>query len=425
MCINKALSNYRLPQKKQRLKRLFRIALQFLTQPCCMVGPKLFFSKYAYLNMHRDLVFKSMPTHARWQWVIILFSSATIWYLFSVWWQLFKCARMSMSVVAERYNVARSRQWVDLFYLGLWLGVAPRDYYRLSLHQFARNRWCRFVFMQEQQTWHGVHSYQKSATSFNLSNKFECEQRLRNAGLTCVQTIDLVTQGDVLSEKTIFQRQSCFIKPQSSNAMRGCVLLEYDSESDSYSLIGNSMKGQPIFEHSQAGILQQLKQILKRDSLLIQEVLNNSKTMSEFCRNEELVTLRLISCRVHQAIEFAYAFLEVPSDQPQIWCIYPLDIDTGVILDWPKHQENCLNLAKTNQSLSVPCWTELQALVRDAHLLYSAFKSIAWDLCVTESGACLIEGNSGWGLVPPQIISGIPLLETKLYEAYMSSSSRH
>lgn len=397
--------------------KLFRL----LYRPGCMVGPKLLFSRDPYLALHRKLVFKAWPTRPRWQWALLLLASVIFWYLFSIWRKLFKCARLHMSGANQRYNLTSKRQWIDLLYLGLWLGVAPRDYYRLSLHQFARNRWCRFVFTQEQQTWHQVHSFSLSTSSRTLlADKYECEQRLRNSGINCVQTLDRVLKGDTVSETRFFQQQSRFIKPQSANAMRGCVLLEYDPASDSYSLIGKGMDSQPICESLQAGIMKQLKQILLRDSLLIQDVLSNSVAMSEFCRNEKLVTLRVISCCVNQAIELAYALLELESEKSDSWCIYPLDIDTGEIVDQPIRAESCVNLAKTNQKTKVPHWNEVQHHVIGAHQLFPCFKTIAWDLCVTEAGACIIEGNSGWGLSEPQIASGVPLLETKLFDTYTS-----
>ncbi len=386
-----------------------------------MIGPILLFSRDPYLLLHRELVFKAWPTRPRWQWLLVLLGSVICWYLFSIWRQLFICARKFISVTRLQHDLTTSRQWLDLLYLGLWLGVAPRDYYRLSLHQFARNRWPRFVFMQERQTWHRVHSCPLSATGQKLlTDKYQCEQHLRDMGIACVRTVDLIAKGNTVSETRLFKNQSRFIKPNSANAMRGCMLLKYDPKSNSYTLVGKDMDGKPISESSRMDIVYQLEHILTRDSVLIQEVLSNSTAMSEFCRSKKLVTLRMISCRVNQIIELAYALLEVESDQHGSWCIYALDIDTGVILDQSIDAENCLNLAKINRSYQVPHWTEMQNQVRDAHLLFPDIKTIAWDLCVTESGACIIEGNSGWGLITPQIVSGLPLLETKLYDSYTS-----
>jgi hypothetical protein len=275
--------------------------------------------------------------------------------------------------------------------------------------------------MQEQQTWHRVHSCPISATSQKLlSNKYQFEQQLRNTGINCVRTIDLITQGNAFPETKVFQSQSRFIKPNSANAMRGCMLLEYDTESNSYALVGRGMDSKAICENSRAGIIQQLEHLLTHDSVLMQEVLSNSVAMSEFCGSEKLLTLRIISCRVNQLVELYYAELEVESDKPNCWCIYALDIDTGVILNLPVQAENCLNLAKTNQLHSVPQWIEIQNQVRDAHLLFPDLNTIGWDLCVIKSGACIIEGNSGWGLIAPQIVGELPLLESKLYKAYTS-----
>lgn len=409
-------------QKRPCLKRIIRITLQLLTQPSCMVGPKLIFSNNVYFNLHRELVFKSYPERPRWQWILVLLNSIMFWYLFSLWRQLFLCSRLFMSATKKRYSLTICRQWMDLLYLGFWLGVAPSDYYQLRLHQFARNRWCRFVFMQEQKNWQLVHSLQINANSHKLlSDKYKSERLLRNIGLNCVRTVDLIPKGHGLSETRLFQCKSRFIKPQNANSMRGCMLLEYDPISNAYSLVGIDMDRKPICENSLSGILHQLQLVLTRDSLLIQEILTNSMAMIEFCQNEKLVTLRVISCLINQSIELAYVLLEVESDCPDSWCIYPLNIENGVIVDYTIHGDNCLNLAKINQSRAVPYWTELQRHVREAHLLFPDLKTIGWDLCITESGPCIIEGNAGWGLITPQIVSELPLLESKLYEAYMSS----
>ncbi|MEQ9564513.1 MAG: sugar-transfer associated ATP-grasp domain-containing protein, partial [Pseudomonadales bacterium] len=66
----------------------------------------------------------------------------------------------------------------------------------------------------------------------------------------------------------------------------------------------------------------------------------------------------------------------------------------------------------------VPDFSGALKTVNCLHQEMSDIKTIAWDLCLTEAGWTVLEGNTGWGLVRPQSLSGIPLLNSGLQGCY-------
>ena len=140
--------------------------------------------------------------------------------------------------------------------------------------------------------------------------------------------------------------------------------------------------------------------------------------MSRFCHSEDLVTLRVISYRAGEQYCLAYALLEIESAKPGAWHLYPLNVESGCVAPSFHADEQATNLLELNAGEALPLWLELKDTVVSAHGLFPDLVAVAWDLCITDSGVCLIEGNSGWGLITPQIVSGMPLLESGLFDAY-------
>ena len=104
-----------------------------------------------------------------------------------------------------------------------------------------------------------------------LSDKYAAELLFREARLDSVSTVYRVQPGEHLDENHLFRRQSLFVKPATANAMRGCALLEYNSETDDYSLHGKGLDGHALEAHGADAIIHELQKILLVDCLLIPE----------------------------------------------------------------------------------------------------------------------------------------------------------
>jgi len=300
--------------------------------------------------------------------------------------------------------------------LGLWYGVKPSDYYVFRLYGVDSLRWLNYVFSQEQFTWHRVFSCPPEAISDRLVNhKYALERELQQAGIETTTTLGLIQKVSDIDRSLIFQQRNLFIKPDSANAMRGCSKLEFDPKKKAYSLSGYDLNRRDITLEGEKEILSFLKEMVKHETLLIQEFLHNSEKISKYTGTTDLVTIRAISGFVEEIL-IAYILLEVPGKRNGEWCVYPLDIETGIpqIEDTSKYTDNPISKA-VEHGAPVPGFDTLKPVLMNAHQLVPDIKTLSWDLCITDKGTCIIEANTGWALVAPQRLTGLPLLETGFY----------
>lgn len=409
--------------------------------------------------MHRTLLWRSWPERPRWQWFLLLGAGWTRWWLLGAWQQLYRMLRY-VDPKVEDTGKSRRERVCALFYLALCLGVRPRDYYRLRLYRYERARWLNFVFSQEDLTWHGAHS-PPGRGAMLLRDKLEMEKRTRAQGLGAVRTLASFRAGAAPEPEQLLQgRQSVFLKPNTAYAMRGCMTLERCPENE-YRLHGFSLDKKPVAAAGCADVTAVLREAFAQKDYLAQEELRNAAEFARFCESPGLSTVRLITARVDGRSEFVTATLEAPlseeemkeareeqrknkeekekenrekkqdrreskdreegeeeEDSRRLYHVNPVDA-AGRIQEraagYPSDQpapRYCGNGER------MPGWEELLRLARAAHALAPDVKTAAWDMTVTEDGAVLLEGNSGWGIAAPQRLTGVPMLETPAAAAW-------
>lgn len=392
-----------------------------IAAPGCLLGPAQLFRRSRAAALHRTLASRCWPGRPRWQWGLLLTAALVRWYLVGFWREFDRC----VTGIDRRAQYTGKTRWQrvrSLFHLGLYLGVRPMDYYRLRLYRFERSRWLGFVFTQEQQTWHAVHSHPGGAAGVGLlRDKRGFEVRARERGLRTVRTLASFRAGDAPGLDGLPPRRPIFLKPNSANAMRGCMTLERcDGGEDR--LRGRSLERERFEVSGREAVEEKLAEAFGREDYLVQEVLRNSREFSRFCGTEELVTVRVITLRIGGRIEPLSAALEVPRDS-ELYTLGAIGADGRARLHplQPPQEpvpEFCAGAG------GVPHWQELLDLSCRAHGLLPDVGAIAWDLTVTEEGATLLEGNSGWALMAPQRMLDVPLLETPAAEAWAGARRR-
>jgi hypothetical protein len=58
----------------------------------------------------------------------------------------------------------------------------------------------------------------------------------------------------------------------------------------------------------------------------------------------------------------------------------------------------------TFKNYEIPYWDEIQDTVKNAHRMFYGLHSIGWDVCITENGILLIEGNDNWDTIDAQFL---------------------
>ncbi len=389
-----------------------------IAAPGCLLGPAQLLRRSRAAALHRALASRSWPGRPRWQWGLLLTAALVRWYLVGFWRDADRC----LTGIDRRTRHTGKTRWQrvrSLFHLGLYLGVRPMDYYRLRLYRVERSRWLNFVFTQEQQTWHAVHSHAAGAPgAVLLRDKLGFEVRAREHGLRAVRTLASFRAGDAPGLDGLPPRRPVFLKPNSANAMRGCMTLER-CEAGEERLRGRSLERERFDVSGREAVEETLAGVFERENYLVQEALRNSPEFSRFCGTEELVTVRVITLRLGERIEPLSAALEVPKDG-ELYMIGAIGADGRARLHplLPLREPPPVFCTGGEK---VPCWEELLDVSCRAHGLLPDVGAVAWDLTVTEEGATLLEGNSGWALMAPQGMLDAPLLETPAAEAWAAA----
>jgi putative polysaccharide biosynthesis protein len=408
-------------------------------QPHCLLGLKFLLPIHkAHERLHRHIIISAFPDKPRWQWILLLLLSLVYWFGYKGWRQLFTVARKYAQHLSEKTGKAWSKVIKDLFILTFYYGISPSAYFNLRLYCQPRDTWLDFVFPQELSNWHSVLSCPPACTSRKLlGDKEQCAAQLQTAGIRSIETLAILHQGEVLNNNQLFDRRSLFIKPVSANGMRGCLALYYDYQQEQYSLKGKTINGERIQLNEKELIFDQIQQMLKSNRLLIQPMLENNKNITMLCHTEDLVTLRIVSGLYKSQAQLVYAILEIPSDKYDRWWLVNIDCESGLLTGaawfnemievepgFEKYDlENYAIVVRQVEGKRLPFWHEISNMVTQAHALFNDVLTIGWDLAITPDGPVIIEGNTGWGVVPLQSVSAIPLLRSRLREIYLQRST--
>lgn len=390
--------------------------------PGCLLGPAQLLRRSRAAALHRALALRSWPGRPRWQWGLLLSAALVRWYLVGFWRELDRC----LTGIDRRVRHTGKTRWErvrSLFHLGLYLGVRPMDYYRLRLYCIERSRWLNFVFTQEQQTWHAVHSHPGGAAGVALlRDKLGFEARARERGLRAVRTLASFRAGDAPGLDGLPPRRPVFLKPNSANAMRGCMTLERCGDTGEEQLRGRTLERERFDVSGREAVEETLAGVFAREDYLVQEVLRNSPEFSRLCGTEELVTVRVITLRLGGRIEPLCGWLEVPKDG-ELYSVGAIGVDGRARLHPLQPLQEPMP-AFCAGGERVPHWEALLDLSCRAHGLAPDVGAVAWDLTVTEEGATLLEGNTGWALMAPQRSLDVPLLETPAAAAWAAARRR-
>ena len=398
-----------------------------------LLGPAIWLSNSEVARVHRNVCLKCHPSLGRLQARAVFICKISLWYFFLVWVHLVRALLLSRKITREEHSKSENNTFllslIPLIYLGFWLGVRPQAYFSLKLHQKPRHLWLSYVFPQEQPSWHQIHGYNlEQQIRTVLADKNQTEARLTGAQINCVQTLKMFKRNSHLDGNHIFTRQNYFIKPNKLNAMRGCVRLEYKHQSAIYTLTGYDLSRQKVSIQGQKDIATFLELLLNNTDLLIQPLLLDHPSMQPFKpphanypQLNDITTVRVITCYYNYSVSLVNALLEVDQGASKGWVSYGIDIKTGKVNNSPP-----FNNAEDNRLLNktIPFWQEIERISCSAHQCLGQIKTVSWDICISTNGPIIIEGNSGWGVIAPQLVCSQPLLTGVLKSAYAQHSSK-
>ncbi len=401
---------------KRRLQKLFYA----LSNPQCLRGVGMYLSKSKPYHLHRKLALNIHPKLSRSTWYAILTASTICWYFAIFWFQL----AHSLHIACKQKQFT-FRTISELLYIGLWLGASPYNYFALNLTNAKKSDWIFYIFLEEQISWHHIfnlnsqHAKNIQSDIAMLRDKQAFSQYLLHNELPAIPTLATLTQAMQTDVQLIEQKinhlikndTNFFIKPQSSNAMKGCVWVKINQLEKDCNAYGINYDRQFIRIHNKQKLVEFISYSLKhlekethlplnQRNLLLQKNYPSSNQVNNILTTSLPNSLRLISYQPEENsknIFLIYALLEesIESENNEmLWQTHNINISSGEIRG-----------QKINQ------WSTIINQVIHAHLLFPSVYTIAWDVILTEQGFKVIEGNFGWDAINPQRVSHSPLLK--------------
>lgn len=365
------------------------------------------------IQLRRRMLRLAHPQRPRWQWAAALPLLFLAWHGCGAWWACWRGLRTAAKF-GRKLNLPRMRVWRDLPLLAFWFGATPAGYFQYRLYERPRREWPDFIFPQEASVWLN-HPARPAGTAGRaaLADKAGFAAALAARGLSAVPTLRRVERGATVPETELFAGRSLFLKPNSAHAMRGCLELRHNATTDGYLLLGLDLAGQPCEHAGRPAITASLTELFSREAYLLQPVLANHPDLRATLAVERLVTLRVVTVRTADAAALLYAVLEVPEHDTGTWQFANVDVAAGMI-EPSRNPWSTLasrpDLLAPALGTGVPAWPRCRELALAAHQLSPDVPMVGWDLAVTPDGPVLIEGNPGWNVLPPQAVSGVPLL---------------
>ena len=155
----------------------------------------------------------------------------------------------------------------------------------------------------------------------------------------------------------------------------------------------------------------------KKKNYMVQEHIENHeiiKKLSPFA----LSTIRIVTTRFHNDVHILSADMRVSCQKDAVvdnfhkhGAIVHVNTKTGKLAKYAhKKQEKSLTVHPISnikfENYKLPYWKETLEMVKKLHNIFPGFSSLGWDVAITPTGPKIIEGNSGWDRVVPQVTIG-------------------
>jgi hypothetical protein len=306
------------------------------------------------------------------------------------------------AIVARRSGRPVLAQLADQLRLFASAGVLPPWYYIFSLHEpGARARAASFLNRCE--TKRGVYRLLRAAfrSVSPLDDKIAFDKRCR-AHQLAVAPVAMAFRGGESSGDTRLPPVDLFAKPARGRGGRGAERWDH-VDADRY----RNLAGREL---SAPALIERLRRKSRDRAWLVQRRLINHPAIADLS-NGALSTVRVLTCLDERGRPelIAAVFRMAIGDNRTVDNIHAggiaaaVDLAHGTLSDasdlgmdarrgWlDRHPETGGRIA----GRALPLWSELCELAVRAHRAFDDRIVIGWDIGLTASGPCLVEGNSG------------------------------
>ena len=151
------------------------------------------------------------------------------------------------------------------------------------------------------------------------------------------------------------------------------------------------------------------------DGWVVQERITNQHEAINNLHSSSINTIRMVTVKVGSDIDILTSFLRIgvngrANDNISSGGVAVI-INNGKLTQWgfqnsgigtkiDKHPNSHIIF----KDYEIPFWDEIQDTVKNAHRLFYGLHSIGWDVCITDDGIKLIEGNDNWDTIDAQFL---------------------
>lgn len=203
-----------------------------------------------------------------------------------------------------------------------------------------------------------------------------------------------------LSEENKIPDSNLFIKPSEGNGGRNCHAISYNGSGYEFNLVKK-----PI---GKAILIKILTIKSKREPYLLQYQYRNCKEMEDLSSGA-LITSRVTSYVDPEGnVKFFFSCLMMPTGNIVVsngihgGILAKINFDTGTIgpayrlEDEDTEIHNHPNTGAKITGFKLPYWEKVIETCKKFHSLFTDIPSIGWDVCFTDEGPKIIEGNLSW-----------------------------
>ena len=334
------------------------------------------------------------------------------WVSFFAWRESFRHVRQYGNAIAIRDDISSVRQFFGCLRMALAHCIHPQAYsqYRLYRCSAQHTHWS-YVYDNELVSYHRQNASSQVADKQRrlLSQKHEFAKKLRTHGVGVAES-QFLPKGTVYGQLSLDPAISYFLKPNCGSRSIGAFRLDLN---DSGSMVLRNFSDIAVSGDSAIELLE--RQFGSEDYLLQPRYVNHPGFSELDIGTDEVIVLRIITRRIGQTIAPFCAFLEIPVVINKVkrgYLFVQVNTDNGMVLPDSLdlstfHRSKLVDEFKTKLTgFALPRWNECLANNLLAHRQFTALGAVAWDNVITSEKALILEGNSGWNVVLPQMFCG-------------------
>ena len=333
------------------------------------------------------------------------------WFVEDVFAAAIRLVDENWKIIHEITGKGRWRQLAEMVWLSVYVPSMPENYYKFEWYQPSKRKMAT-EYLHRYEMKNMLYSAIRASNEgnrYSFSNKRQFYMHAQKAGVPIPPMIAHVSQSRVDIFPPYDTRDvdfDLFMKPVSGKGGKGAVRFEWGGP-DKPGFTSSAGKHFDTLE--EALTKYQKKGVRRRESYLVQPRVRTHSVLSDLT-GEVASTCRIVVILNEKGEpEPVFASFRMPGDLHGVvdnahdgGISSPVDLASGelgpgsylgVAGDMSRHSTRKDNGARI-EGRKLPLWPETLSVVRKAHEAFSPTVLVGWDVCITDQGPIIVEGNA-------------------------------